>query len=170
MPRNRQHMPHEQRRAELLAAARRILLTHGYTNTTTAAVAREAGLAPNAVRWYFPHKDDALAAVVDEVLDIHLSHGHVTDLDTLIEAVQALSAFRALAPAVAERQHHSPAVAACASRVHALLAQHVDTLMGADPHPTARAAIIAVLEGEITNPLTAQHPSTLRYTLQRLLP
>lgn len=170
MPRNRQQVPHAQRRAEVLAAARRVLLANGYPDTTIAAIARDAGLAPNAVRWYFGHKDDALAAVVDDLLDTHLIDDQGNDLDALIKAVHALGAFRALAPAVAERQSHSPTVAACAARVHAILAQRVDALLSVHADETARAAVIAVLEGELTNPLTAHRPpEVLRYTLQRLL-
>jgi AcrR family transcriptional regulator len=153
----------------VLAAARKILLREGYTHTTTAAIAQEAGLAPNAVRWYFPHKDDTLAAVVDELLDTHLTRDHGTDLDALIEAVHALGAFRGLAPAVAERARHSPAVAACATRVHELLAEHADRLLAGLGDPLTRAAITTVLANEITNPLAAQQPEVLRHTLRRLL-
>ena len=85
MPRNRQQVPHAQRRAEVLAAARRVLLANGYPDTTIAAIARDAGLAPNAVRWYFRHKDDALAAVVDDLLDTHLIDDQGNDLESLIK-------------------------------------------------------------------------------------
>jgi AcrR family transcriptional regulator len=169
VPRNRQQVPHAQRRAEVLAAARKILLREGYTHTTTAAIAQEAGLAPNAVRWYFPHKDDALAAVVDELVDTHLSQDHGRDLDSLVEAVHALDAFRGLAPAVAERARHSTAVAACAARVHELLAEHADRLLAGSGNPLTRAAITAVLANEITNPFATEQPEVLRYTLRRLL-
>jgi hypothetical protein len=109
--------------------------------------------------------------VVDDLLDVHLIDDRGNDLDALITAVHALGAFRVLAPAVAERQSHNPAVAACAVRVHAILAHRVDTLLPADADATARAALIAVLEGELTNPLTSHRPpEVLRYTLQRLLP
>jgi AcrR family transcriptional regulator len=154
----------------VLAAARTILLKDGYTGTTTAAIAHAAGLAPNAVRWYFPHKDDALAAVVDELLDIHLNPGQGRDLDSLIEAVHALGAFRGLAPAITERAQHSPAVAACAARVHELLAERVNQLVAGSSDPMTRAAMILVLENAITNPLAAAQPEVLRYTLERLLP
>ncbi len=69
MPRNRQDIPHEIRRGELIRIARQVFLEVGYADATLAEIARRAGVAPNAVRWYFKHKDDALAAVVDALLD-----------------------------------------------------------------------------------------------------
>jgi AcrR family transcriptional regulator len=169
VPRNRQQLPHALRRAELLAAAGRVLLTKGYVDTTTAAIAREAGLAPNAVRWYFPHKDDALAAVVNEVVDMYLNQNQNGELDTVVQVVCGLASYSSLAAAVADRAQHSPAVDACANRVHELIARLVDGLREAPRNELARDAVIAVLENEITNPLTTCEPDVLRFILRQLL-
>src|SRR5438270_13408205 len=69
MPRNRQHIDRETRVAGILDAAEELLLRDGYEPTTMAAVARAAGVASNSVYWYFPGKDDLLAAVLQRRLD-----------------------------------------------------------------------------------------------------
>jgi AcrR family transcriptional regulator len=168
VPRNRQHVAHAQRRAEVLAAARRVLLGAGYPDTTMTAIAQAAGLAPNAVRWYFSDKDHVLAAVVDDLLDTHLAAEPGADLESLIRLVRGLREFRALAPALAQREPYCAAVAACSARVHALLAERVDALLGAEAADPARAAVLAVLTSELTNPLVNQPEEALRYTLNRL--
>lgn len=64
MPRNNQSIPRADRLSQLLDAAEELLLLHGFGEMTTAAVARSAGVAPNAVVWYFPTRDDLLAEVL----------------------------------------------------------------------------------------------------------
>ncbi|MEV0464264.1 TetR/AcrR family transcriptional regulator [Nocardia tengchongensis] len=67
MPKNRQDIPKAERQAELVAHARELFAENGYRGTSVAAVGRAAGIAPAAVHWYFPTKDDLFAAVVDSI-------------------------------------------------------------------------------------------------------
>jgi AcrR family transcriptional regulator len=170
VPRNRQQIAQAQRRAEVLAAARRVLLAAGYVDTTMTAIAKAAGLAPNAVRWYFQDKDHVLAAVVDDLLDTHLAMEPGTDLESLIRLVRGLREFRALAPALAQREPHCAAVAACTERIHRILAERVDALLGSEGGDLAKAAVLAILISELTNPLVNQPEEALRYSLNRLTP
>lgn len=64
MPSNRQHIDRDAKAAEILDAAESLLLSDGYEATTMAAIARGAGVSNNAVYWYFPGKDELLAAVL----------------------------------------------------------------------------------------------------------
>jgi AcrR family transcriptional regulator len=73
VPKNRQLIPREQRTDELLAAATELLLSRGYTKTRMSDIARAAGVANAALYWYFPTKDDLLAAVWNRALDAELS-------------------------------------------------------------------------------------------------
>ncbi|MGV0848628.1 TetR/AcrR family transcriptional regulator [Mycolicibacterium phlei] len=50
-----------------MAKARDLFVTKGYRGTSVADVARAAGVAGNAVHWYFPTKDDLFAAVLDSL-------------------------------------------------------------------------------------------------------
>ena len=56
----------EQKRARLLEAARSLFAEHGYAATTTAQLAREAGVAEGTVFHHFPSKRALLEAVAGE--------------------------------------------------------------------------------------------------------
>lgn len=148
-------------------------LERGYAGTTIAGIARQAGVAANAVRWYFPHKDDALAAVVNQLLDSYLPDRQVEGLDGFVASLAELAAFRHLAPAVAEREDHSPAVADAARRVHDLVERAVDHLVdhlvGDRVDALDRQAVIAIAHGQLTNSLAVMEPAVVRHLLHRLL-
>lgn len=55
------------RRAELLAAFRRVLAREGYDGTTTAAIGAEAGLAPGLVHYHFADKEALLLALTEQL-------------------------------------------------------------------------------------------------------
>jgi AcrR family transcriptional regulator len=67
MARNRPDRTREDKTAELVAIARRLLLEHGYDGTTIAAIAREAGIATNVVHWYFATKDELFVAALESL-------------------------------------------------------------------------------------------------------
>ena len=191
MPRNRQGTPREVRVAAVTDLARATFLELGYAGTTLAEIARRAGVAPNAVRWYFPHKDDALAAVVERLLDEAFGATAVAAgpgvpgaaprpdaldaLDALVEAVHRLSAYRTLAPAVTERAAHSAALAACQARTHRLLGARVEAVvrgvgLSGPPARRARDGLLMVLAGELVNPLSDPHdPDLLRFVAGSVL-
>ncbi|WP_079134587.1 TetR/AcrR family transcriptional regulator [Streptomyces sp. EN16] len=64
MPRNRQQIPKAEREAAMVEHAWELFATKGYKATSVAEVGRAAGVAANAVRWYFPTKDDLFAAAI----------------------------------------------------------------------------------------------------------
>lgn len=59
---------HEQRRREISAAARAVILREGLAATTFGRVALEAGCSVRLVQYYFGTKSDVLAAVRDAVM------------------------------------------------------------------------------------------------------
>lgn len=63
MPRNHRNIDRGERVERLLGIASEQFLTVGYAGTTMSHIAKLAGLTSPAVYWYFPSKDDALAAV-----------------------------------------------------------------------------------------------------------
>lgn len=67
MPKNRQEIPKSERQADVVAQARELFVAGGYRGTSVAAVGRAAGIAPAAVHWYFPTKDDLFAAVIASI-------------------------------------------------------------------------------------------------------
>ena len=67
MPRNRQQIPRAEREQEILRHARALFAERGYGSVSVAAVAKAIGVAPTAIHWYFPTKDDLLAAVWESI-------------------------------------------------------------------------------------------------------
>jgi len=59
----------EARRQQLVAATVRIIARHGFSNTTLAKVAQDAGLSPGIVNFYFTSKDQLLIAVLKSLSD-----------------------------------------------------------------------------------------------------
>ncbi|GAB5469932.1 MAG: hypothetical protein Kilf2KO_29620 [Rhodospirillales bacterium] len=55
----------DQRRRELVAATQRIIARYGLAGTTSARVAREAGLSPGIVNFYFASKERMLLAALE---------------------------------------------------------------------------------------------------------
>ena len=68
MPANKPRQDREEKRLELITAARRLFLEDGYEATSMSALAKAAGVAGNTIYWYFDDKDDVLVAVLDAVL------------------------------------------------------------------------------------------------------
>ena len=81
MPANKRQQDREEKRAELLAEARRRFIEHGYEATSMAALAKAAGVAGNTIYWYFTDKDDVLLAVLNAVLS-----GVLTDYQQIATA------------------------------------------------------------------------------------
>lgn len=55
----------EQTRQEILAAARRLFLSQGYTATPMRQIAREVGITPAAIYNHYPGKDQLFLAVLE---------------------------------------------------------------------------------------------------------
>ena len=58
-------------RAKLIEAAYKVLAEKGYENCSIKDIAREAGVSPGLVHYYFANKEELLAAVVKEATDAY---------------------------------------------------------------------------------------------------
>lgn len=114
MPANRRQQDREEKRAEILAEARRLFIEDGYEATSMAALAKAAGVAGNTIYWYFADKDDVLVAVLDAVLSDALGEYEQVAAapleDQLAWVVRQLQQMRRLVNTVHARAAHSPAV------------------------------------------------------------
>jgi AcrR family transcriptional regulator len=63
----KKRLPPDQRRAQILDAATRVLAREGIARFSLEGAAREAGIAPTLPRHYFESRDQLLAAVVNEI-------------------------------------------------------------------------------------------------------
>jgi AcrR family transcriptional regulator len=156
MPATRPDLHRDTKRREILDAAETLLLRDGYANTTMAAIARAARVANNSVYWYFPSKDDLLAAVLQRRQERALAE--VADVATsgLEQRVLALLAqldqVAILTAAVHERARHNPAVADMHRAFHATAERELGAGFrdaGLRPQDAGRAAaaIMAIIEG-----------------------
>ena len=59
----------EQRRRQILKAARKVFSSNGFTKTTMEDIAREAELSPGTLYLYFKNKDELYASLSVEVLE-----------------------------------------------------------------------------------------------------
>ena len=74
-------MSAEDRRAQIIAAARRLFAHRGFDATTTREIATEAGISDALIYRYFPDKQALLRAIVDEGIDRFASMGPPPGID-----------------------------------------------------------------------------------------
>jgi AcrR family transcriptional regulator len=68
MPRTRSELERDAKVAEIVEAAERRLRKRGYDALSVVGIARELGLAQNAIYWYFPSKDHLFVAALEGML------------------------------------------------------------------------------------------------------
>jgi len=64
-------LPPEERREQLLCAAKKLFVKKGYRGTTTDEIARKAGLTKGALYYHFKKKEDILFELVQEMCNEH---------------------------------------------------------------------------------------------------
>jgi len=182
VPATRPHLDRDLKRKQILDAAEKLLLRNGYEATAMAEVARRAGVANNAVYWYFPSKDDLLAAVLGRRQERALEN--LPAPDTLTPDEQALAMLAQLdqvaklTATVHERAQHSTAVAEMHKAFHAAADRLLRSLFqdaGLDANDAAQAAraMMALVEGiHLHEPDrdTAARNDLVLWTLHRLAP
>lgn len=114
MPANRSSVPRQKRIDEILDVATERFLANGYSGTTVAETADAGGMQTGTIFWYFPSKDDLLAAVFGRALERGMA-ALPTDLapeDRLLTYLTNLRPFRFLYTAMLDRAPYSRAVRA----------------------------------------------------------
>ncbi|WP_049556199.1 TetR/AcrR family transcriptional regulator [Nonomuraea sp. SBT364] len=82
---------HEERRREVLSAARRVIVRDGIDAATTRAIAKEAGYSNGVLAHYFTDKDEILLSALRQ------SHQRIRErLTRKVEGVSGLAALREL--------------------------------------------------------------------------
>ncbi|MFC3962473.1 TetR/AcrR family transcriptional regulator [Nocardia jiangsuensis] len=175
MPRNRRPRDREEKRAEIVTAARTLFVDDGYDAVSMARIARAAGVVSNTVYWYFGDKDGILIAVLDEVLADALERsGELTLLepaDRLLWVLTELEQLSRLVTTVHARSKESESIRAWHERFHAL----TDALLrlelaglGVPDDGVDEVTTIAiyVLEGLLMHPV---EPARKRAVLETLL-
>jgi AcrR family transcriptional regulator len=114
MPRTRTELERDAKVDQILEASERRLAEGGYEALSVAALARELGLAQNAIYWYFPSKDHLFVATLERILRGIMARkpgsntGPVKQILWFTDRFGALSSLRG---SMNERARTSPVVA-----------------------------------------------------------
>lgn len=179
MPRNYRSIDRDERIERLVVAAADQFLTVGYTGTTMAQIARGAGVTSAAVYWYFPSKDDALAAVHRRFVLGTRERLAAEALDPMHRLERYLETFRSearpLHRMLHERSAQSPAVAGALEEIHLELEEMIRAAVLARNEDFVELGrmvdvCMAVIEG--TSAVNAEvHSSDLvHWVVQNLVP
>ena len=175
MPRTRAHLERDDKVEELVAVAERRLLEGGYAALSMAAIARELGLAQNAVYWYFPSRDHLLVAALERIIHRVLAEkpkGRST-LARVLWFADRLDEFQALRAAVHERAASSPLVADFEQQFNQQLHGLVTGALAGEV-PPERAdltadALLALVEGALLRDLPRRRrEDVIRLGFERL--
>lgn len=162
MPATKRLQQREEKRAEIVAAARRLFLEAGYETTSMSTLAKAAGVAGNTIYWYFADKDDVLVAVLTAVIgDVMVDYQLVANrpLDAqLLWVLAQLQQARRLVNTVHARAAQSPVVNTWHDGFHAmteaLFRSTLEAAGVAGPDLDAEVKIGAfVMEGLLTHEL-----------------
>jgi TetR/AcrR family transcriptional regulator, cholesterol catabolism regulator len=177
MPKTRQAVSRDEKVTEIVAAAERRLREGGYDALSVAAIARELGLAQNAIYWYFPSKDHLFVAALEQMLreiaarkPSHKS-GQVERILWFTDQFAALSGLRG---AMNERARSSQVVADFVRELDALLSRMLSNVLRdhvpEDELPVAVESFRATVEGTFVKGLDKRaRRKLLAFTLERLM-
>lgn len=82
MPRNRQGISRDEKIEGILEATELRLRSGGYDAVSVPEIARQLGVAHNAIYWYFPSKDELVVATLEHMITKLLKRKPRTGVDT----------------------------------------------------------------------------------------
>ncbi len=175
MPRTRPHLDRDAKVDELVDAAVRRLTEGGYQNLSVADIARELGLAQNAIYWYFPTKDHLFVAALQQIVDAILAkkpRGTSTTARILWFA-DRIDEFQPLRTALRERARAVPVVAEFEASVHAgmkmLLTGALSGSVRRRDLDLTTDAVMALVEGALVQGVSRRRRAEIiRFGLERL--
>jgi AcrR family transcriptional regulator len=161
---------------QIVDAARRRLLDGGFSALSVADVARELGLAQNAIYWYFPTKDHLLVAAVERILHDVLARKPRagTTVEHVLWFTDRLQELQDLRLTMRERARGSEVVATFERDVVALLrvllANALTGTVADEELDDTADAVMALCEGVLLRDLPkVDRTRILRFGLARLL-
>ena len=178
MPRTRPELEREDKVAEIVAAAERRLREGGYDALSVAAIARELGVAQNAIYWYFPSKDHLFVAALEHIMRSIVAAKPPAQRSVehkVVWFVARLQELEHVRAAMYERARTSPVVADFVARLDATWRHMLaGVLRGRLEEPelsAAVAALIATIQGAFLQPMSAaERRRVVAYAVERLVP
>jgi TetR/AcrR family transcriptional regulator, cholesterol catabolism regulator len=178
MPRTRTELDRDAKVAEIAKAAERRLGEGGYEALSVAAIARELGLAQNAIYWYFPTKDHLFVAALERMLRDIASrkprHDEAATIERILWFTDQFQALSDLRGAMNERASDSQVVAEFVEELDALLSRMLSNALRdhvpADQLPVAVETFRATVEGTFVKGLDKRaRREVLTFALERLM-
>lgn len=176
MPKTRPAESRDDKMNEILTAAEGRLREGGYQALSVAAIARELGLAQNAIYWYFPSKDELFVATMNRMLEkiaTRKPSKKVGELERILWFTDQFQALSGLRPAMNDRARSSPVVASFVEQLDALLSKMLSNVLReyipAGELPLAVESFRATVDGTFVKGLDKRaRRKLLTFTLQRL--
>ncbi len=176
MPRTRTDVERDAKVDEIVDAAVRRLEEGGYDALSVAGIARELGLAQNAVYWYFPSKDHLFVAALERMLRAIVARKpprQRTLESRVLWFVEQLEGMADVRAAMHDRARSSEVVATFARELHAvwrrMLANVLSTRVPEQDLPAAADALLATIQGALLEQHTpAERRRLIAFALRRL--
>jgi AcrR family transcriptional regulator len=170
MARIRSEVERDAKVGEIVDVAVRRLREGGYEALSVAGIARELGIAQNAVYWYFPSKDHLFVAALERMLrDIH---ARKPPPDRALEKkvlffVEQLDALADVRAAMYDRARTSEVVAEFARNLDAVWRRMLTNVLRGKVSPYDLNAIVDTLLATFQGALLRPHtPTELRRTVR----
>jgi AcrR family transcriptional regulator len=177
MAKTRTDLDRKAKEGEILEAAERRLREDGYEGLSVAALARELGLAQNAIYWYFPSKDHLFVAILRRMLEqlaARKPRGDVGHRQRILWFTDQLEPLSRLRPALRERAQRTEVAAEFLAELEDLLARMLSNALRAEgvaeeELPLAVEAFRAAVEGTYAKGLSRKRRrEVLGYVLDQL--
>ena len=155
VPRTRTEVNRDQKVAQLVDAAIERLRQGGYEALSVAAIARDLGLAQNAVYWYFPTRDHLFVAAVERMVEWILANKPSTGsmVDHVVLFVEHLDMSNGILASLYMRARVSPVVAEYEAsflrRRRALLHEVVAASGPGDDTEEVVSTLLCAIEGSL---------------------
>jgi AcrR family transcriptional regulator len=178
MAKTRTELDREAKTDQILDLAEQRLRDAGYEGLSVAALARELGLAQNAIYWYFPSKDHLFVAVQRRMLEeiaARKPRGEVGQRERILWFADQLEPLSRLRPTLRERAQQAEVAAEFLKELEALLSRMLTNALRAEgvPEgelPLAVDAFRATVEGAYVKGMSrAKRRKVLGFLLDRLV-
>lgn len=174
MARTKREQAPEEKRDEIVAAARALFVEEGFEASSISRLAAAAGVAPNTIYWYFRDKDEVLVAVLDAELSSSMAEYlqlALKDLSgRLLWVVSRLEQVSRLVSTVHSRLQTSAAINSWHDRFHALSESMVrQELLHTGVAPEAVDARVKIAVFSIEGLLSHQLPEAQKRAICEVL-
>lgn len=177
MAKTRTALDRDAKMEQILGLAEGRLREAGYAGLSVAALARELGLAQNAIYWYFPSKDHLLVAVLRRMLEeiaARKPRGDIGRRERILWFADQLEPLSRLRPTLRERARQSEVAAEFLAELEALLTRMLTNALREEGVPedelrVAVEAFRAAVEGAYVKGMSrAERREVLAFVLDRL--